>query len=200
MITTDDIINSSSGGISSVVNFAATAKSSLDTITIRHKFGTLKFDAVFSEAHKSEMDIPENPTADSFLNDNSILQPAELTIVAGVTDTPVSTLGLLDVINDPFYSFSQTRSQKAYDLLVKLQEKAQSFDVQTNLKLYREMLCKSIEVTQDKDSSRIIKFTATLVHIDVVKSMGSLTNSLGLLQGTIAAAPVAAAVLSMIAF
>ncbi|HUH47842.1 MAG TPA: hypothetical protein VLZ54_11860 [Arenibacter sp.] len=127
--------------------------------------GSLTFDAVFEEAHESELVVTDNPVETGVLvSDHAYMAPLKLIISAGVSDTPLRGPDS-PIPNDPFASDSAGRAQKAFDLLSELQKLAEPFEVQTGLKLYRNMVCTTIRTLQDKDTSGAFLFTATLREI-----------------------------------
>lgn len=131
-------------------------------IAVLRKFGGLTFDATFEESHESELVITDNPVETGVvISDHAYMAPLRLIITAGVSDTPLR--GKVD--SDPFVSDSTGRSRRAFDLLTELQRTAEPFEVQTGLKLYRNMVCTVIRTQQDKDSAGAFVFTATLREV-----------------------------------
>lgn len=125
--------------------------------------GGLVFDAVFEEVHESELEVTDNPIETGVVvSDHAYMKPQRLTLTAGVSDTPIR-----QQTNDPFLN-SASRSREAYRLLQEMQAKAEPFDVQTGLKLYKNMVCTSVRTAQDKDSSNALIFTAQLREVLIV--------------------------------
>lgn len=136
-----------------------------DQIAILRKLGGLTFDATFEEAHESELVVTDNPVETGVvISDHAYMAPLKLIISAGVTDTPMRNQNEV-ILNDPFASDSSGRSQRAFQLLTELQARAEPFEVQTGLKLYRNMVCVSIRTVQDKETSGAFLFTATLREV-----------------------------------
>lgn len=134
-------------------------------VTIIRAVGGLVFDATFEEDHESELEITDNPVETGVVvSDHAYMRPLEITISAGVTDTPLATRP-----NDPFAS-DASRSQRAFDLLTQLQASREPFDVQTGLKLYRNMLVRRIRTAQDAATSQVFVFTAELREVKIVST------------------------------
>lgn len=126
-----------------------------ELISIVRNVGGLIFDATFQEQHKVELDVTENPVERGApVTDHARRKPVSVTIQAGVSDSP---LAFFDV--DQFAS-DTGRSRRCYEILFALLEDAEPITIQTNLATYTNMLCVSIDVSQDKDSSGACFFTA----------------------------------------
>lgn len=120
----------------------------------------LVFDATFSEKHESPAEVTENPVETGVsVADHMYMKPLRVTISAGVSDVVVDPTS-----NDQF-SGGSSRSKKAFDLLTQLQATFEPFNVQTGLKLYKNMVCKNITSEQDKDTSRAFVFEAELQQV-----------------------------------
>lgn len=127
--------------------------------------GWYAFDAVFEEGHQSDLEVTDNPVETGVVvSDHAYMKPLQLTLKAGVSDTPLNDL---ESQGDPFAS-DTGRAQRAYELLTALQAKAEPFDVQTGLKLYKNMVCTSIRTNQDKDTDSVLIFEATLREVLIV--------------------------------
>jgi hypothetical protein len=126
--------------------------------------GGLSFDAVFEESHDYELQVTDNPVESGVVvSDHAFMLPVHVSISAGVTDAPLADSGL-----GPYGSDS--RSIKAMDLLTTLQRSAEPFDVQTGLKLYKNMICTNLKTSQDKDTSGALIFVADLREVIIVNT------------------------------
>lgn len=124
-------------------------------VAIIRSVGGLVFDATFSEKHEIEAEITENPVETGVtVADHMFMKPIRLTVSAGVSDVVLSPKG-----NDPFAGGS-SRSRRAFDLLTQLQASFEPFNIQTGLKLYKNMVCKSVLPMQDKDTAYAFIFEA----------------------------------------
>ncbi len=131
---------------------------------IPRNIGGLVFDAVFKEAHESELEVSDNPIeSGASVSDHAYMKPLRCTISAGVSDVRLNPSA-----SDPYSGTS--RSRAAYEMLSELQAKAEPFTVQTGLKLYSNMVCTSMSTEQDKDSSSAFKFTAVLREVIIVST------------------------------
>lgn len=133
-------------------------------ISIIRSMGGLVFDAVFEENHESDLEVTDNPVETGVVvSDHAYMLPLRVTISAGVSDVLLSG----STTGDQFAS-DAGRSRKAFQLLTELQSKAEPFDVQTGLKLYKNMVCKSVRSGQDKDTSGVFVFQAELREVNIV--------------------------------
>lgn len=183
-------------------------------IRTNRDIGGIILDAVISETTSSTVRVTRNPVElGADINDHAIIEPKEYTLEGVVTDSPLAGLGVISNIGNIFSSSfffgsssadARTRSQAAYDALIALQESREPLNIQTGLKQYSNMLISNITVTQDKDSSKAIFFTAKLTEIiitsteiidfpkdtlepDVTQQQGSSPVDEGLKQATGAA-------------
>lgn len=134
-------------------------------IAVIRSMGGLVFDAVFEESHDADLEITDNPVETGVVvSDHAFMTPLRVKIFAGVSDTPLTTS-----TDDPFAS-DAGRSRRAFELLTELQKRAEPFDLQTGLKLYRNMLVKSLRTSQDKDTSGALIFAAELREVIIVNT------------------------------
>lgn len=135
------------------------------SVTIIRSIGGFQFDATFQETHESVLQVTDNPVETGVVvSDHAFMDPLKVTISAGVSDVM-----LTDNPSDQFAS-DGSRSKKAYELLTQLQAAAEPFDVQTGLKLYKNMLCTSIRTSQDKDTANVLVFEACLREVITVET------------------------------
>lgn len=135
------------------------------SVAILRKVGGLVFDATFSEKHEVSAEITQNPVETGVnIADHMFMKPRKVTISAGVSDTP-----LRPIAGDQF-SGGSSRSQKAYDLLTKLQASFEPFNIQTGLKLYENFICKNVACEQDKDTPNVFVFEAELEEVIFVST------------------------------
>ncbi len=131
----------------------------MSNVAIIRSMGGLVFDAVFLEEHEATMTITENPVDTGVLiSDHAFTNPLSCTIHAGVSDNPLSAPG-----GDQFSGDS--RSRRAYELLTALQQSREPFDVQTGLKLYKNMMCVVIRGAQDVETDSVFIFSASLREV-----------------------------------
>ncbi len=136
-----------------------------ESVTIVRRMDALQFDAVVREAHESTMTVTENPVETGVsIADHMYANPLRLSIAAVVTDTPMRAQA-----GDRFAS-ERSRSQRAYELLMDLQRRREPFEVQTGLRLYRDMVCTGLRTEQDKDTARVLSFEAELREVLIVST------------------------------
>lgn len=146
-------------------------------IRTQKSLGGIQLDAVLSETHDNTVRLTKNPVElGADITDHAIIEPKRITIVAQVSDTPlgIAALGqIVDLITGLFGTSTTdniTRSNAAYNALVQLQETREPIEVQTRLRLYQDMIITGINVTQDKDTSRIVSMTISLEEVLIVES------------------------------
>lgn len=139
----------------------------------------LTFDAVIREEHTSELSVTDNPVETGVvISDHAYMQPRRLSMEAAFSDTPIfqeHTGGGVGVLVGgsgikPSADNGLPRSANAWDVLTKLQAMAVPFDVQTGLKLYKDMVILRLTTSQDKDSVGACYFTADLREIQYATS------------------------------
>lgn len=133
-------------------------------VAIIRSMGGLVFDAVFEETHQSDLEVTDNPVETGVVvSDHAYMNPLSVTLSAGVSDVVLNQINTTDA-----FASDASRSKKAFELLTDLQKKAEPFDLQTGLKLYKNMICKSIRTSQDKDTANVLVFEATLREVLIV--------------------------------
>lgn len=135
-------------------------------IAILRKVGGLVFDATFSEDHSSDLTVTDNPVElGRKVSDHAYMEPLSVRISAGVSDTPLHILAA-----DPFGGGTSGRAKRAFDLLQRLQAEAEPFEIQTGLRLYENMVCKSVKASQNKDTSGALIFIAEMREVLIVNT------------------------------
>lgn len=124
-------------------------------------------DATINEDHRSEVQVTENPVEFGVsVNDHRILKPRKYTVTGRVSNYPLDQ-GLKDQWQE---GNEATRSQSAYAILEELQRTGDPFDVQSGLKLYRNMVITMLSVSQDKSNSGVLDFVATMQEVIIVST------------------------------
>ena len=147
---------------------------SLVSLFIQKKssIGLVTFDALVSESVTADAEITTNPVEQGVdVSDNIVLQPLTFKLEAIISDTPLSYTETFNKIND-FVKGSEHEkpSVKAWNELLKLQADRKPFTYQNNLKKYDNVVIKSLNYTQDKDTFNILSFSATLQEVPTVAS------------------------------
>ena len=153
-------------------------------IRTKKSIGGIELDAVISESHTSEVRVTRNPIElGADITDHSVVEPKRIQIIAQVSDTPlgVAAIGqIIDNITGLFGSSTSenvTRSNAAYNAMIQLQESREPVDIQTKLKLYRNMIITNVSVTQDKDTSRIVLMNISAEEVRIVQTKIVKLNS-----------------------
>lgn len=132
------------------------------------------FDCVVRESHSSELTVTENPVETGVvIADHAFMNPLRLEIEAVVGEIwlhskDASGADVPDV--DWLRGGQSTRPVTAFDLLQQLQESAEPFSVQTVLRLYTNMVVKTLSTDQDKDSVGVLHFRAGLCEVKRVST------------------------------
>lgn len=132
-------------------------------------------DATVKENHVSECDITKNPVEDGAkVTDHVQMNPARLTIEGVISDTPLGFAfigNIQNLVRSVTTIFgSRSRSQDAYDDMLKLQKSKRPFTVITNLRKYDNMIMTSLSVPRTSQTGGAIHFTAELEEIVIVMS------------------------------
>lgn len=132
-------------------------------VAIIRSLGGLVFDATFKEDHEVSSTVTDNPIETGVsVSDHMYQNPTKYTLNAAVSNAAVHG-------EDTFVS-NVSRVAEAYKQLRALKDAAEPFDIQTGLTLYNNMVCLSIKVTQDKDTSQVLDFTAELREVIIVST------------------------------
>lgn len=133
-----------------------------DIAIIPRSMGGLSFDAVFEEDHTLELEVTDNPVEVGVsITDHAYMKPYKLRLMAGVTNTPL-------VVKDDGFGEGDQRTREAFKKLEALMRTREPFDVQTGLRLYKNMICTSVNTTQSAESANVLIFTAELREIIIV--------------------------------
>lgn len=128
------------------------------------------FDCVVRESHTSELTVTENPVETGVvIADHAYMNPLRLEIEAVVGEVWMHSKDPAtgaDVPDAAWLRGSQsTRPVNAFALLQQLQASAEPFSVQTGLRLYTDMVVKTLNTDQDKDSAGALHFRAGLCEV-----------------------------------
>lgn len=137
----------------------------------------VELDAVISETHNNTISLTKNPVElGADITDHAIIEPKKITIVAQVSDTPLGTAALGEIVDSVtgFFGTSTsqnlTRSTAAYNAIKEIMQQKEPIEVQTKLVLYTDMLITSLNITQDKDTSRVALMNITLQEVLITSS------------------------------
>ena len=135
-----------------------------DIAIITRSMGGLSFDATFQEDHILELEVTDNPVETGVsITDHAYMKPYKLKITAGVTNTPL-------VLKSDGFGEGDQRTIEAFKKLEALMRTREPFDVQTGLRLYKNMICTTVNTSQDSGSANALIFTADLREIIIVQT------------------------------
>lgn len=148
----------------------------LDIITLVPKtIGPVKIGCTFEEAHQDELQITEHPVEKGAqINDHAFKLQPEVTIQCGWSNADFAALiGTLESIFTGGGLPSADYISTVYSQLLALQETRQPFDVVTSMRMYRDMLFKSLRVVKDQKTGEALSVTATLKQIRIVQTQAT---------------------------
>ena len=124
------------------------------------------FDVIEIEETTLETEVTDNPVETGVsIADHAFDKPTKLTITAAVSD-----LAPPGKDQDAFAAVGASRSVAAYAWLDQVRRSHEPFSMQTGLFLHPSLIITSLRVRQDKDSSRVLKFTMDLREIVYVST------------------------------
>lgn len=133
------------------------------TLLKKHSFGSFIFDATLMEDHRHENTVTQQPVEfGAELTDHAFVQPARVTIVGEVTDTPAQPNPSFD------NGSSQARSSSAFQDILQLKNSRELFDIQTGLLLYSNMLIERMSARQSAETANTMILTINCLQIKQV--------------------------------
>jgi len=144
-------------------------------ITFKRKIGAIKIDGVINESTQRKMRITTNPIENgATISDHIIEEPLRYVMKGTITDTPLGAAAftelagsVIDAATGIFgksESSGTTRSNQAYQELVKLMKARESITVETKLEKYEDLLFESITINTNVSNSNGISFTASFLQ------------------------------------
>lgn len=119
-------------------------------VAISRAIGPVPVDVVMREKIESDLEITLNPVEfGADITDHAYVQPKKIILEARIGSLPPVA---------------------AWKSLVALQETRLPFTLVSGLDIHRNMLIKNLTAERDKDSSRILSFTAELWEVIIVSS------------------------------
>lgn len=132
-------------------------------VYVRNNINGWFFDAILRAEHTTKLRITEHPVqSGAAITDHAFLEPAELVLEVGMTDTAES------IVPGQFQEGS-SRSVVAYHLLLDLQSLRVPLKIFTHLNIYENMLIEVISVPDDYKTSSALKATVTFKQILVAE-------------------------------
>lgn len=139
------------------------------------RIGTIKIGATIEESHLDELQITEHPVErGAEINDHAFKRQPEVHIQCGWSNSDLAALGgTLQAIFEGGSLPSADYISTVYSQLLALQEARQPFDVVTSLRMYQDMLFKSLGVVKDQKTGQALMVTATLKQIRIVQTQAT---------------------------
>ena len=117
-------------------------------------YGRFLFDFVFSAEHKMNLKPTEHPVqSGSSITDHSIMQPDEVILEIGMSDTVVGA--------------GSNHSVNGYQMLRAIMQKREPLTLTTRLNTYRDMLITSISAPDDVNTMFALKASVYLQQIKI---------------------------------
>ncbi|GAA7770997.1 hypothetical protein RN01_29860 [Cupriavidus sp. SHE] len=145
----------------------------LDIITLVPKtIGPVTIGVMVEEGHLDELQITEHPVEKGAeINDHAFKRQPEVTLKCGWSNSDMKALaGTLESIFEGGILPTSDYVGQVYSQLLALQETRQPFDVVTSLRMYTDMLFKSLAVVKDQKTGQALNVTATLKQIRIVQT------------------------------
>lgn len=147
--------------------------SRFDMISIVSKrIDAIEIGVELEETHLDELQITEHPVErGAEINDHAFKRQPEVTLKCGWSNSQFAALK--DALQSIFKGGglpSADYVSTVYSQLLALQEARRPFDVVTSLRVYRDMLFKSLSVTKDQKTGAALNITATLKQIRIVET------------------------------
>lgn len=150
--------------------------SNLDLIFLVPKtIGPIQIGVELSEAHSDQLQITQHPVEDGAkITDHAIKLQPELTLKCNWSNAQIAAL--LGTQQQTFTGGELTRADyigSIYSQLLALQEKRERFDVVTSMRIYHDMLFKTLTVTKEVTTGEALSINAVLTQIRVVRTQGT---------------------------
>lgn len=146
-------------------------------IRTKKSIAGIELDAFIVENHTSDVSVTSNPVEFGVkISDHAVVEPKVISIVAQVSDTPLGAAAFGQIVDNVTGLFGSstsdntTRSSAAYNAIIQLQEELEPIEVQTKLKLYKNMIITSVNTSQDKDTSRVVLMNITATEVIITNS------------------------------
>lgn len=168
--------------MSAVLGFVTAAlQYGVDSILVkpRRSIGAFTAQVVIEETHIDELEITEHPVEQgATVSDHAWKRPAEVTIMAGWSNSPSITglfqgvaaglQGTVQGVQSIITGNSPNQVRDVYARLLELQASRIPFDVYTGKRVYQNMLIKSLKTTTSKETENALIVTAVLKQVIVV--------------------------------
>jgi len=134
-----------------------------------NKIDTIELDITIVESANASIRLTNNPVEyGADVTDHAIVEPMTFTIEGAVSNASSKTIGQFpSAIQNLTAAVTTdlTKSQQTWDKLLELLISKTPFTLIQGLKSYENIILKSIQEQQDKDTSNALFFTATLQEL-----------------------------------
>lgn len=128
----------------------------------------IQFDASISERFSRRKDVTQHPVeAGSDISDHSRTLPLEITIRGWVTDDPIIVLASVNATPSVAGGSINARVANAWKELNRIMDEESIVKVISGLDSFDNMILKSLDVTRDKNTGRILDATISLEQITI---------------------------------
>ena len=159
-------------------------------IRVNKSIEGIQLDAVVSESHEDEVTTTDNPVElGANVTDHSVKEPNFVDVVAVVTNTPLGTSSIGQIVDNVTGLFgsstegNEKRSAEAYRLLKELQNRRELVTLQTKLEKYTDMLLVKISVTQTSKTSNIVRLNMRFKKLFIADTETTLLQKENLKEG-----------------
>ena len=159
------------------------AQLGLDSILVKPKrsIGPFSAQVTIREVHNDELQITDHPVSQgATISDHAFMMPATVTIEASWSNSPSNSgiiAGLIaagtatiEGVQSLLTGNSADQVRDMYAKLLSLQKSRILFDVYTGKRVYKNMLCRSLSTTTDKNSENSLVVIAELRELIVVST------------------------------
>lgn len=134
-------------------------------LTTQRTLGTIPLDAVLQDDNTSTINLTQFPVeSGSIITDHRIILPKVYKLRGVISG--VNTIGNLNALA----GFAGNGTSSVYDELIRLQESAELITITSGLKVYTNLVIKSINAAQDVDTANILIFDVSLEEVLIVNS------------------------------
>ena len=137
---------------------AKTASIFWPTLTAPSKIDSIELDIVIEREHKLESEVTEHPVEDGFpVHDHVIRKPIKLSMVVGITQSPVTWLDLLGQKED--------KVKKALAEFKRIYKEAQPITIVTPDEVYKDMVMTSAAFPRTVENKNMIRIPCEFTQI-----------------------------------
>lgn len=139
------------------------------------RIGTIDIAVSIEEVHHDELQITEHPVEQgAAITDHAFKRASEVVIKCGWSNADYAALtDTIRTFDNGKGLAGETYVDRVYQMLLKLQEDRQPFDVITSRRMYKNMLLQGLVVTTDPKTTGALMVTATCREIFIVNTQAA---------------------------